>query len=99
MAVRTREEILEQVRTRLGDDASDEAIALVEDISDTMSDYEARANGDGTDWKSKYEENDKEWRKKYRDRFFSGGTDDNNDDGSDVEETPLTFEDLFKEKE
>lgn len=99
MAVRTREEILEQVRTRLGDDASDEAIALVEDISDTISDYETRANGDGTDWKSRYEENDKEWRKKYRDRFFNGGTDDNNDDVSEPEEKPLTFEDLFKEKE
>ena len=99
MAVRTIEEILEQVRTRLGDDTSDEAIALVEDISDTISDYETRANGDGTDWKSKYEENDKEWRKKYRDRFFNGGTDDNNDNGSEPDEKPLTFEELFEEKE
>ena len=96
MAVRTRDELLNSIRARIGDDTSDDAIALIEDIQDTMTDFENRANGDGTDWKKKYEDNDKEWRTKYRDRFFSGGA---NDDNTDPEPTTkqLTFEELFKE--
>ena len=99
--IRSREELLEQIRTRLGDDDSDDAIALVEDVSDTLGDFETRANGDGVDWKKKYEDNDKEWRKKYRDRFFEGGTSDNDDnnDNDDAENKPLTFENLFKQGE
>lgn len=100
MAVRTREEIMELVRNRIGDDASDEAISLVEDISDTMEDFETRVNGDGTDWKSRYEENDKAWRQKYRDRFFSGdiGKQDETDEPDEPEKV-LTYENLFKESE
>ena len=96
MAVRTREELLNSVRARIGDDTSDEALAFIEDIQDTMSDYETRANGDGTDWKKKYEDNDKEWRTKYRERFFSGTP---VVDSEVPEEKPkkMTFEELFKE--
>ena len=32
MAVRTKEEILELINTRIGEDTSDEAIAMIEDI-------------------------------------------------------------------
>lgn len=38
MAVRTREEIIAQISARMGDDTSDEAIALIEDVTDTLSD-------------------------------------------------------------
>ena len=71
MGVKTREEILESVRARVGEQTDDETIAFIEDISDTLSDLETKAKGDGTDWKSKYEENDAEWRKKYTERFYS----------------------------
>ena len=37
MAVRTREEILESIRSRIGEDTSDESISLLEDITDTMA--------------------------------------------------------------
>ena len=37
-------------------------------------------SADGEDWKTKYEENDKEWRKKYQDRFFNGTPDDDKKD-------------------
>lgn len=96
MAIRSRDELLNSIRTRIGDDTSDEAISLIEDIQDTMADYENRASGDGIDWKKKYEDNDKEWRTKYRDRFFSGG---GGDDDSDPDPAPkrLTFDELFKE--
>jgi hypothetical protein len=95
MAVKTREEILESFKTRLGENPDDESISFLEDVTDTLDDFEKRANGDGTDWKSKYEENDANWRKKYTERFFS----DEPEQGSKQEpdNTPRTFSDLFKE--
>lgn len=98
MAVRTREEILAQVRARLGEHTDDEAIAFLEDISDTISDLETKAKGDGTDWKTKYEENDAEWRKKYTERFYSSDPDPDPDpESSKANDTtkPNTFAELF----
>lgn len=96
MAIRTKDEIMTMLKGRIGDDVSDESIAFIEDIQDTITDYENKAKGDGTDWKKKYEDNDNEWRNKYRDRFFSG---DPIPVPPEPEDKPkrLTFEDLFKE--
>lgn len=99
MAVKTMEELMESVRTRLGDDQSDEALALLEDISDTYGDMQSRTSG-GEDWKKKYDENDAEWRQKYRDRFFNksnNNDDDDGDNGGGNSNKPLTFDELFKE--
>ena len=63
--IKSKEDLLATVSARLEGDTSDEAISLFEDLSDTLTDMETKANGDGTDWKAKYEENDAEWRKKY----------------------------------
>ena len=40
MAIRTKDEIMEVLRSYLGEDTSDEAIAFIEDINDTMAEYE-----------------------------------------------------------
>ena len=96
MAVKTREEILESVRARVGEQTDDETIAFIEDISDTLTDLETKAKGDGTDWKTKYEENDAEWRKKYKERFYS--QEPNNDQEPpkpDDTQKPKTFAELF----
>lgn len=99
MAVKTREEILESFKSRLGENPDDETISFLEDVTDTLDDFEKRANGDGTDWKSKYEENDANWRKKYTERFFSGepNTEPNQEPNKEPDKTPRTFSDLFKE--
>ena len=99
MAVRTREEILESQRVRLGEKPDDESISLLEDVTDTLGDFEKRAKGDGTDWKSKYEENDANWRKKYTERFFSVEPEPKPEPKPEPEpdDTPRTFSDLFKE--
>lgn len=99
MAVKTREEILESFRTRLGENPDDDSISFLEDVTDTLDDFEKRANGDGTDWKSKYEENDANWRKKYTERFFSGepSPEPNPEPKPEPDNTPSTFSDLFKE--
>lgn len=97
MAVRTIEEILESFRTRLGENPDDDTISFLEDVTDTLNDFETRAKGDGTDWKSKYEENDANWRKKYTERFFSDEPDPVPNPDQKPDDTPRTFSDLFKE--
>ena len=98
MAIRTREEIMSSVRERFGEDTSDETLVLIEDISDTMTDLETKANNDNTNWKQKYEENDAQWRQKYRDRFFSADSDDlGGNEPPAPQKKSYTYENLFKE--
>lgn len=96
MAVKTKEEIIEEVKARVGEQTDDVTIAFLEDITDTLTDLETKAKGDGTDWKTKYEENDAEWRKKYTERFYSS---DPNPDPEppkpDDTPKPKTFGELF----
>ena len=104
MAIKSKDELLEALRTRIGEDNSDEAIALIEDFVDTYDDLENKSKGDGTDWKQKYEDNDKEWREKYISRFSSGS--DNNDELNNEqnneqkkETKEYKYENLFEESE
>lgn len=103
--VRSKDELMELVRTRIGDDTSEEAISFIEDIEDTLTDLMGR---DSTDWETKFRENDEAWRKRYKERFFM--TPDNNnttpkdvveDNAEDLEKEGKTksFEELFKEKD
>ena len=99
MAVRTKDELLEIIKGRIGDDSSDETISFLEDITDTLSDYEEKAtNSDTEDWKTKYEENDKMWREKYRERFFSKEVEKEDEDFEEDEVKSLSYDDLFEEK-
>ena len=98
MAVKTREEILGAVKARVGEQTDDETISFLDDISDTLTDLETKANGAGEDWKTKYEENDREWRRKYTERFFSKDPDTKPEPNPEPEK-PKRFEDLFTEKE
>lgn len=103
-----KEEIMEQVKGIIGENTDDASLKFLEDLSDTMDDLNTKATGDGVDWKTKYEENDKEWRNKYQSRFFTGAPDGEGDDGKNdlTDPTPLDddegeddepkhFEDLF----
>lgn len=103
MAIKNAGEIMEKLRSFLGEDVSDEALAFVEDVSDTLEDFTRRV-ADVTDWESKYNQLDEEWRKRYRDRFFQSDAEDEDgsfiEDVNDVEEQqeePTTFEELFEE--
>lgn len=95
MAVRTIDEILESVKTRVGDSTEDADIEFIENISDTLNDLNSKASGQ-EDWKTKYEENDKAWREKYKERFFST---EGNKVIEMIDKEPKTFAELFKEKE
>lgn len=86
---RTLDELKETYKNIIGDNTSDEALAFLEDITDSYSQPEV-------DWEAKYKENDAEWRQKYRDRFFSGVPDEKEeipDDDKPVIKTK--FEELF----
>lgn len=99
MAIITKQQILDKLKERIGDDTSDETLGLIEDISDTLTDFETKT-ADTTNWKTKYDENDKAWRQKYKDRFFSSNDEKDEDTTGDGEETkPLTYDNLFKEGE
>ena len=81
----------------IGDDTSEEAIELIEDVSDSWDE------GDGVDWKAKYDELDGDWKKRYRDRFFDGGSNPPKDEGAggkadDVKEEIVlrTYDDFYK---
>ena len=100
MAIKTKDEILESIKLRLGEDTSDDALSLIEDITDTFTNFESLTK-DNADWKAKYESNDKEWREKYRNRFFDGGDSSTDDFEEPDEEEPskTKFDDLFNVKE
>lgn len=105
MAVKTKAEILESIRNRVGDSTDDETLEFLEDVTDTLTDLERRAS-DSTDWKGKYDELDKSWREKYRERFFSSDPKEDKTDNEDNEEfeekedkEKKTYEDLFDVKE
>lgn len=64
---RTLEELLNAARDLIGaENTSDNAIAFIEDLTDSLSTPE----GNGEDWKKKYEENEENWRRRYLDRFY-----------------------------
>lgn len=109
--VKTKTELINDITAILGDNKSDEAISLLENVSDTL---DSTANKDYDELKAKYDEEvqknadlDKSWREKYISRFNSTQDDsviDNStkkgDNGS-VDNTTgtdekLTFESLFK---
>lgn len=97
--VKTKDEIMEEIRAYIGDRADDETIALVENISDTIDDYAAHG-----DYDEKLMAVEAEWRRKYIDRFMNGGE---NKSDAKVEKTEdeekekaeeIKIEDLYTER-
>lgn len=111
MAVLTAEKVMERIRARIGDDVSDEAISLVEDVSDTLTSLEEKATATPdleamkTEYEKKIADTENAWRQKYRDRFFSEGAPQSNVEtdsvdvlsGNDVEDevTIKSYDELF----
>lgn len=97
--VKTKDEIMEEIRAYIGDRADDQTIALVENISDTIDDYAAHG-----DYDNKLMAVEAEWRRRYIDRFMGGGENKNEvevektEDEKDKAEE-IKIEDLYEEKE
>lgn len=101
MSIRSSQEIIDASVARIGGDTSDEAIAYIEDITDTLTDYSTQLKDSG-EWKAKYEALDAEWRTKYVNRFKNtGDTDDStiiieSENSYIDEEKEATIESLFE---
>lgn len=95
MAIRTMEELRNSLDIILNERTDDDALAFIEDFTDTIGDLAKRVE-ESEKWKEKYEQNDREWREKYRKRFFEGN------DHEELEETVVTekrsFDELFEVK-
>lgn len=97
MAVRSREEMIQLANGIIGESTTDEALAFLEDLTDTLG------NND-VDWRQKYEENDAAWRKRYRDRFsgvvetVESVPDDTPSPADPDEKETITIDDLFEEE-
>ena len=98
--VKTKDEIMEEIRAYIGDRSDDQTIALIENISDTLDDYAAHG-----DYDEKLMAVEAEWRRKYIDRFMNGGENKNEievektkDEEKDNSEE-IKIEDLYTEKE
>lgn len=103
---KSKEELIEEFKVIAGENVtSDESIAFLENLSDSMEVEEAPA--DEVDWKTKYDELDMEWRKKYIERFSEGAESEEAPE-DDPEPTPeeeeeeraesISYDDLFEEK-
>lgn len=107
--VLTKEEFLANLKSRVGEDTSDEALKYLEDMTDTFNDLTKKALGNkktDEEWEKELKAKDEEWRVKYRERFFnSDASISDNDDPllAPTKEEPkpeetITIDDLFSEK-
>ena len=106
MSVLNKDDFLSRLQERIGDDTSDEAMAFIEDMTDTFNDLETRSSGSNDEqWQTKLDELDKSWREKYKARFFNTETtpedvkEEQKEDVKDDENVEKTFDDLFVERE
>ena len=98
--VKTKDEIMEEIRMYIGDRSDDQTIAHIENISDTIDNYAAHG-----DYDEKLMEVEAEWRRKYIDRFMNGGENKNEvkvekiEDEEKEKAEEIKIEDLYSEKE
>ena len=98
MAIRKINEIMESLKAKFGEDSDDTTLSLLEDVTDTLNDYDNRTK-DSTNWEQKYNQLDADWRQKYRDRFYSSEPNPEEPDPFNPEpKKTLSFEELFKEE-
>ena len=104
MAILKKEELINKISEYIGEDNSDIAIEILEDVSDTIA-----AGGDADELikqveelKEKVEETDAEWRAKYKARFLEGSADteepeEEEEETEEVEEK-TSYDELFEEE-
>lgn len=102
MAILSKADFLERLKTIVGEDTSDETLSLIEDFTDTYNDLEEKSNNNA------YEELQDKYNdlsKKYKERFFSGDNSTKTEPTTTDIPTPepevpdraetITYDDLF----
>lgn len=99
--VKTKAEMLAEIKSYIGDRTDDETVSLVENVTDTLSDMEKNGNAE-----ARVKEVEDMWRAKYMERFFDGDKEKKNIEVEEDEETEekdkseeITIDDLYTEKE
>ncbi len=100
MAILSKQALLDTVNTIIGESTEDNVLEFLENLTDTLDSVES---GNGTDWKQKFEDNDKMWKDKYKNRFFSnnssnGGNSEVDEEETNEDEPPKNFDELFKQE-
>ena len=107
MSIKSKDELLTNVKSLLGDNLSDEGIALLEDISDTLDSSTGSSSDEDkktiAELEQKVKDTDSMWRQKYADRFLnpSNSIGNENDVSEGLEDependnSPKQFSDLF----
>lgn len=95
MAKLSKDELIEKVKTYVGDRTDDETIEIIEDITDSID------TSDADEWREKYEKNDKMWRDKYVSRFFDKKEEDleTPTEHEEEEKEYNSYDDLFEKEE
>lgn len=97
MAVVEKESIMSRLNALIGDRTDDEALSIVEDISDTIDSASGTGMVTEEEADRRVAEKDEEWRKKYKERFFSGDPDGGTVDRGEVKDKPPEkFDELFE---
>lgn len=89
---RTKEELLQSLKGFIGDDESENAIAFLEDFSDSFTDNSEEL----VEVTNKYNS----LKKRYKDRFFGEGDDGEKlaEDETEEEKKEIKIKDLFTEE-
>lgn len=104
MAKLSKEDLIKKVNEMFGEDATDDQISLLEDISDSIGESNNDELENTKKALTKAQTDLREFKQKYRERFL-GGVDNNpspqdvnNDikEDGETEEKKLSYDDLFK---
>ena len=89
---RTKEELLQSLKGFIGEDESENAIAFLEDFSDSFTDN----SGELVEVTNKYNS----LKKRYKERFFGEGDEDEKlaEDETEEEKKEIKIKDLFTEE-
>ena len=92
--------LLEELRNVIGDRTDDDALALIERVSELESQSIDDLKNKITELEGQMKQLDEDWRKRYRDRFYEGEEKDEEqieEAGDEDESESIKIDDLFEE--
>lgn len=91
--------LLEELRNVIGDRTDDDALALIERVSELESQGIDDLKNKITELEGQMKQLDEDWRKRYRDRFYEGEEKDEEQiegSGDEDESESIKIDDLFE---
>ena len=92
--------LLEELRNVIGDRTDDDALALIERVSELESQSIDDLKNKITELEDQMKRLDEDWRKRYRDRFYEGEKEieeeSEEEAGSEEEAESVSIDDLFE---